>query len=630
MTTWSTHRSSRRTVKPGPTGVFTASIPLVGVAEGDYTIELVRRRRPDPLGVVHGPPDREAGLPAGGHDRPSRLHRGRPDQGHDDRDVLRRHAGPRRPASDRRHHRARRHDGRHRHGHLPDHRRPGRGPGGPDVRQLLCGARHAKRRARSPGRPARSASIPSSRWIDAESSIAGGRVLVTGGVHLVDVDRLETELAGGQSLWDVDPRGAAVAGATVTVRFIEQIPIRTQTGTEYDFIEKRVVPVYEYEVRERDAGTVRVKTAANGSYKASIKATPNGPRLPRARVGRRPGQARRPRVDATPAATPGAYGDQAEAVLQTTDPATRSPGVRHRRPPGPHDGGSGHGADLPRRHALPVLSSPSAASGRPRSSRRPGSSRRTSAGPSPDLLVSAVRFTEARLRRDGRVRRLVPRLRPRDSGWTSTCGRPATRRARPRPSTSGPRDSAGCTGGGHGRAAGRRREAVRDGRAPATTTRSSELYQPVGSMIVASRASHRTPRSQFEGGDTTGGGDDGRDDFRDFVLFQSVDTGPDGRGTVTFQPAGRPDVVARLGVGHLGRSRGRVRIRPRAGRAAVLRRCDDRARVPRRRPTVAPDPRLRVGRGGRGSGHDPADGADPGPRLGPDRVDRLRDRRPCR
>src|SRR4029078_2678767 len=44
--------------------------------------------------------------------------------------------------------------------------------------------------------------------------------------------------------------------------------------------------------------------------------------------------------------------------------------------------------------------------------------------------------------------------------------------------------------------------------------------------------SHRSPRAQGEygGGDTTGGG---RDDFRDSLLFTSVDTGSDGRASVT-------------------------------------------------------------------------------------------------
>ncbi len=73
--------------------------------------------------------------------------------------------------------------------------------------------------------------------------------------------------------WELDENGAVVRGATVTVRFVERIPVRTKVGTAYDFLEKKVVPVYQYSVRERAAGSVRVKTTAKGTFNASIPAT---------------------------------------------------------------------------------------------------------------------------------------------------------------------------------------------------------------------------------------------------------------------------------------------------------------------------------------------------------------------
>ena len=51
--------------------------------------------------------------------------------------------------------------------------------------------------------------------------------------------------------------------------------------------------------------------------------------------------------------------------------------------------------------------------------------------------------------------------------------------------------------------------------------------------IRATYLSHRGPRSRGEGGDTAGGGGD--DQFRDTVLFQAVETGADGRASVTFR-----------------------------------------------------------------------------------------------
>ncbi len=114
--------------------------------------------------------------------------------------------------------------------------------------------------------------FPSSRTVDATGRIAGGRVIASGSVHVVAVDRLEAALAGGEFDWNLDARGAAVRGATVTVRFTELVPRRVQDGTQYDFIEKRVVPRYRYDVGEIDAGTVRVRTAADGSWTASVPA----------------------------------------------------------------------------------------------------------------------------------------------------------------------------------------------------------------------------------------------------------------------------------------------------------------------------------------------------------------------
>ena len=65
-----------------------------------------------------------------------------------------------------------------------------------------------------------------------------------------------------------------------------------------------------------------------------------------------------------------------------------------------------------------------------------------------------------------------------------------------------------------------------------------ELYQEVPSGILTTYRSHHEPNPAGEGGDTTGGGGDeaqGRAHFRDWVLFKQVDTGQDGRAKVTFK-----------------------------------------------------------------------------------------------
>ena len=60
-----------------------------------------------------------------------------------------------------------------------------------------------------------------------------------------------------------------------------------------------------------------------------------------------------------------------------------------------------------------------------------------------------------------------------------------------------------------------------------------DLYADVSNGIIGITWSHGVPRPSSEGGDTTGGGGDERDDFKDWLLFQQVTTAADGRATVT-------------------------------------------------------------------------------------------------
>ena len=195
-------------------------------------------------GVPRCRADREAGLPARHRHRPARLHRGRSDPGERLGVLLRGHARPGRAAADRGLRRTQvRTDAAgqaiHRTTAVVEPRQEG-----PEIDTINVSPARAEE-GEIAGASREFVVFPSSRTIASDAAISGGRVRVTGDVHVVDVAGLEADIAGGSSIWDLDPRGAPVRGATVTVRFIEQIPVRTRTGTEYDFIEKRVVPIYE-------------------------------------------------------------------------------------------------------------------------------------------------------------------------------------------------------------------------------------------------------------------------------------------------------------------------------------------------------------------------------------------------
>jgi uncharacterized protein YfaS (alpha-2-macroglobulin family) len=116
--------------------------------------------------------------------------------------------------------------------------------------------------------------FPAAVYLDATGSIAGNRLLVTGSVHRVDLSAVERQLDAGAGT--VDPRGAAVAGTAIQVRVIEQVPTRRVVGHSYDFVNKRSVDVYEYDIDERDVATRTVTSSAAGSFTLSVPLTAAG------------------------------------------------------------------------------------------------------------------------------------------------------------------------------------------------------------------------------------------------------------------------------------------------------------------------------------------------------------------
>lgn len=111
--------------------------------------------------------------------------------------------------------------------------------------------------------------FPSKVWTDADGAVRDGRIVVDGHVGLVDFAAVEAAIAAGA---DVKPRGAAVANGAVQAVVVHLVPVRTQRGTYYDFIEKKVVPQYDYDVREERLTTVSLRTSADGTFRLSIPA----------------------------------------------------------------------------------------------------------------------------------------------------------------------------------------------------------------------------------------------------------------------------------------------------------------------------------------------------------------------
>ena len=435
-----------------------------------------------------------------------------------------------------------------------------------------------------------------SAWLfDATTMRASDTVSVTGTLSAVDRDRLEREIAGGASIWDLDVKGAPIAGKSVVATVVELIPYRTQTGTRYDFIEKKVVPVYDYGTHERAAGTVRVTTAADGSFSASVQAA--GHNSYRVRL-RTTDPDKRPVRWTGFASEPGSgdSGDSEPSLVRTSDPS--SDGA---------DFGIGDPIDLTMRDpGLPSTARDRylfyTAQGGLRDAGVQSSARyqATFADVStPGLWITGVRFTGNGYVESPQIPRLVSRDGSRDH-------RPVDLRCGP--IRSGIRGQAdrdddgphGPSGAVDRRPSRGRREAVRDRRRRARRSPRGALCRGRGrhrrDIWVPSRT-HRARR-----GRRYHRGRPGREpESRRLSRLGPLQAGRHGAGWPRRRDVprlGRPHLVADRRVGLWCRAFGRRGVDRDRRRAAVLRRCDDRTGVPRRRPTRDRTPRLRHGAAG--------------------------------
>jgi hypothetical protein len=370
--------------------------------------------------------------------------------------------------------------------------------------------------------------FPSSRTIDGTGAVRGGRVRVTGAVHLVDQERLNGELAGGASVWELDPNGKPVGGARVTVRFVELVPIRGQGHQEYDFLQKKAVTVYEYSIAERAAGTVTVRTRPDGSFSASIAAGSSGHDYEiRLSTPDADGHVARQRIVASAVAR--VDGDRRDASFGPTDA-----GVEYGT-----DYGMGDSIDLTfvepdgktgarsflffdaQRGIRTAVVQPSA--------RYQSTFGHASA---PGVTIFGVRFNGAGY---DVAPSYAARFRQQDRQLRVELTAPGGRRAPGDEVTVGVtvRDAAGTPVAASVVVRAIDEKLFTSGDASEVDAR-SELYASVGNGVLSEYASHRQPHSRPEYGDTGGGGGD-RSDFRDWLVYKMIDTGPDGRGSLSFK-----------------------------------------------------------------------------------------------
>jgi hypothetical protein len=371
--------------------------------------------------------------------------------------------------------------------------------------------------------------FPSSRTVRADASIADGRVWIKGAVHVVDRDRLEAAIAAGSSPWDLDPRGGPVRGATVSLEFVAGIPIRTQVGTQYDWIEKKVVPLYDYHVNHVTFRTVRVRTAADGSFSASAR-TPSGRHDFHVRIS-----------------VPDRDGHMAREIAYVSDSrASTDPEdygyLEPSTPAAAHADGYAVGDAID----LTVHETRPSSTGRylfqfaqrgirdATVQRSPRLQARFQDWAVPNVVISGVHFTGTRYIEIGEYGASFRNAdRAVDVGLTTT-------RQRYAPGDEVTLDVRTRDRQGNSVAATVILQAVDEKLyaigAAQDANPLGDLYAYLSSGIRTRFTSHRShDRPGGEGGDTAGGDGEGRLDFRDALLFTTVETGIDGRARTTFR-----------------------------------------------------------------------------------------------
>ena len=383
----------------------------------------------------------------------------------------------------------------------------------------------------------------STALLGASATLSGHRLSMTGTVNDVAFGRFD--IARGSAGGEVDPVGPPRPGVPVALHVVEIIQTRTQVATDYDFIAKRTVPVYEYGGRRVDVADRTVTTAKDGRFQVALTVA-GGTRSYEIGASYRDEGGRTIGATAFAESTPivDASTNSPRLVVpgQPVTEVTYSIGQDVRV-----QFVGGHPDPSKDRYLFSVahrgLQSVVIQAG-------PVFAARFGSGSVPDESIECVRFTgsayevadgyQARFRVEDRRLKVV--VTP---------------------------DSAHYRPGGHVNLTVRTTDRAGHPVAASVVVRVIDeklytihaavdidplgaLYQDVSSGVVATAWSHRAVTADFGGGggDTTGGG---RDDFRDWLLFRLATTRADGSAHVSFDLS--DDLTSwRVSVGAVDRS----------------------------------------------------------------------------
>lgn len=371
--------------------------------------------------------------------------------------------------------------------------------------------------------------FPSAAWVEGEATLENGTLTVSGRVSEVDLAAAGAQLASDG--WAEHPAGDALSGRRIDVEADAVWWRRVESGSRYDFIEKRNVRTYEYEREEEPVGAFERTSDAGGSFRLSIPVggAPDGVEVTLAVAD---DEGRRHVVHLW-------AGPPSVESSTSTIPYLETPN---------YCGGARQEASIGDNVALTVFNPDGTPSAEGRTlfvvgrlgvddvvvSTGAELERAFTDVDLPNLTVRAIRLTTAGyvVLNDADIQVAA------DASAMEVTVRPDLARYAPGEevslaiTTTGP-DGEPLAADVIVQAIDLKLYAI--GAAEAVDV--SPLMRPVQSGFLTSYASHRvpTPASDCGFGATTGGGDGPRDDFEDVAAFELVSTGPDGRGSATFE-----------------------------------------------------------------------------------------------
>ncbi|HTK45006.1 MAG TPA: Ig-like domain-containing protein [Patescibacteria group bacterium] len=117
--------------------------------------------------------------------------------------------------------------------------------------------------------------FPSTAWLTGASRLSSSILRIGGTLSRVAFGAIDAAYAAGSD-WSQVVAGRPLPDREVTARVVRERQVRRDLGTRYDYLEKRVIHAYEYDVVDEAVGSYRARTADDGSYHLSVPVPSNG------------------------------------------------------------------------------------------------------------------------------------------------------------------------------------------------------------------------------------------------------------------------------------------------------------------------------------------------------------------